>query len=228
MTSQHIGTLREQHLHAALKEWYREEDDLVEVGIGGFVVDLMRGDLLIEIQTRNFSSMRRKLDRLLDEHPVRVVHPVAAEKWIRKIDDSGVEVSNKRSPKRGIAADVCAELVSFPSLLSHPHFTLEVLLIQEEEVRLPNPQAWRRNGWEIAQRRLIGILERTELTGPEDLLSMLPSGLPDPFTTADLAAGLGRTRHLAQEVAYCLREAGVLSVSGRSKRGIEYHHPQDA
>lgn len=226
MTDRQIGVLREQHLHAALKEWYRQEGDLLEVGVDGFVIDLVRDDVLIEIQTRGFSSMRRKLDRLLDSHPVRLVHPVAAEKWIRKIDDAGVEVSRRKSPKRGMVADVCAELVSFPSLLGHPHLTLEVLLVQEEEVRRPDPAAWRRNGWRIAERRLVGILERAEFTSPEDLLELLPIGLPDPFTTADLAAGLGRTRHLAQEVAYCLRESGVLQVAGRSRSGIEYARPR--
>ncbi len=225
MTSKHIGVFREQHLHAALKEWYREGGDLVEGGVDGFVIDLVRDDVLIAIQTRGFSSMRRKLDRLLDEHPIRLVHPIAAEKWIRKIDDSGTEASRKKSPKRGMAADVCAELVSFPALLDHPNLTLEVLLIQEEEVRRPDSTAWRRNGWRIVERRLLGILERVEFKRPQDLLALLPGHLPDPFTTADLASGLGRTRHLAQEVAYCLREAGVLDVSGRSKSGIEYVRP---
>jgi hypothetical protein len=217
--------MREQHLHAALKEWYREDGDLVEVGVDGFVIDLMRDEMLIEIQTRGFSSMRHKLDRLLDEHPIRLIHPIAAEKWIRKIDESGHEVSRKKSPKRGVTADVCAELVSFPALLDHPHLTVEVLLIQEEEVRRPDPGAWRRRGWRVAERRLVGILERELFNRPQDLLSLLPDGLPDPFTTADLAAGLGRTRHLAQEVAYCLRESGVLEVVRRSKAGIEYARP---
>ncbi|RZV47445.1 MAG: hypothetical protein EX267_01135 [Acidimicrobiia bacterium] len=225
MTTEHIGMLREQHLHAALKEWYREDGDLLEVRVEGFVIDLVRDEVLIEIQTRGFSSMRRKLDRLLDEHPIRLVHPIAAEKWIRKIDESGHEVSRKKSPKRGMVADVCAELVSFPALLDHPNLTLEVLMIQEEEVRQPDPGAWRRRGWRIAERRLVGLLERARFESPRDLLTLLPDGLPDPFTTADLAEGLGRTRHLAQEVAYCLRESGVLEVVRRSKAGIEYARP---
>ncbi|MBT8216116.1 MAG: hypothetical protein HKN74_06380 [Acidimicrobiia bacterium] len=220
-----INTFREQHLHAALKEWYREEGDLVEAGVDGFVIDLVRDEMLIEIQTRGFSAMRTKLDRLLDAHPIRLVHPIAAEKWIRKIDEDGVEVSRRRSPKRGIVADVCAELVSFPSLLSHPNFALEVLLVQEEEVRRPDPGAWRRHGWKIAERRLVGILERVEFSRPEHLLDLLPAGLPDPFTTADLAGALGRTRHLAQEVAYCLREAGVVPVARRSRAGYHYGRP---
>ena len=47
----------------------------------------------------------------------------------------------------------------------------------------------------------------------------------EPFSTADLADGLGRSRHLAQEVAYCLRVSGAVEVVGRDKRGILYRLP---
>ncbi|GMQ85223.1 MAG: hypothetical protein BMS9Abin07_0789 [Acidimicrobiia bacterium] len=224
MTS--IGSLNEKPLHAALKEWYRREGDQVEAPIDGFVVDLVRDGLLIEIQTRGFSSMRRKLDRLLDSYSMRLVHPVAAEKWIVKLDENGHQLSRRRSPKRGIAVDVCAELVSFPSLLSHPNFTLEVALVEEEEVRRPDAKkGWRRGGFVIEERRLVDVLETVELDSPEELLGLLPDGLPDPFTTADLADGLGRSRHLAQEVAYCLRVSGAVETVGRDKRGILYRLP---
>lgn len=220
-----IGSLNEKPLHAALKEWYRQGGDGVEVEVDGFVVDLVRDGLLIEIQTRSFSAMRRKLDRLLDLHPLRLVHPVAAQRWIIKVDEEGRQVSRRRSPKRGIAADVCEELVSFPSLLSHPNFTLEVAMTFEEEVRRPDPGAWRRKGWGVEERRLVDVIETMEFASPEELLELLPAGLPDPFTTADVAQGLGRSRHLAQEVAYCLRESGAIDVVGRDKRGILYQVP---
>ncbi len=225
VTSPHIGVLREQHLHAALKEWYRQDGDLVEIHVDGFVIDLVRDETLIEIQTRGFSAMRNKLDRLLDANPMRIVHPIAVDRWIRKIDLNGVEVSRKKSPKKGALSDVCGELVSFPSLLDHPNLTLEVVLVQEEQVRRPDSTAWRRNGWRIEERRLVGVLEHIEFTEPSDLLAVLPIDLPNPFTTADLAAALGRTRNAAQKVAYCLREADVIVETGRSRAGIEYRRP---
>ncbi|MCL1600020.1 MAG: hypothetical protein M3112_00615 [Actinomycetia bacterium] len=221
-----IGLLNEKPLHAALKEWYRRDGDEVEVPLEGFVVDLVRDGLLIEIQTGGFASMRRKLDRLLDSHQIRLVYPVAAEKWIVKLDESGSETSRRRSPKRGIPADVCGELVSFPSLLSHPNFTLEVTLTVEEEIRRPDAKkGWRRGGFVIEERRLVVVRETVEFETPATLLDLLPEGLPDPFTTADLATGLGRSRHLAQEVAYCLRVSGAVATAGRDKRGILYSRP---
>ena len=221
-----IGVLNEKPLHASLKEWYRIDGDEVEVPLEGFVVDLVREGQLIEIQTRGFASMRRKLDQLLDLYPTRVVYPVAAEKWIVKLDESGKEASRRRSPKRGIAADVCAELVSFPSLLSHPNLVVEVALIEEEEIRRPDAKkGWRRGGYVIEERRLVDVRETVDIDSPAALRDLIPSDLPDPFTTADLAAGLGRSRHLAQEVAHCLRVSGAVETVGRDKRGILYRHP---
>jgi hypothetical protein len=221
-----IGSLNEKPLHAALKEWYRREGDQVEAPVDGFVVDLVRDGTLIEIQTRGFSAMRRKFDHLLDSHVMRLVHPVPAMKWIVKLDENGREASRRRSPKRGVAADVCAELVSFPSLLSHPNFTLEIALIEEDEIRRPDARkGWRRGGFVIEERRLIDVVATVEIGSPRALLGLLPEGLPDPFTTADLARRLGRSRHVGQEVAYCLRESGAVDAVGRDKRGILYRVP---
>ena len=135
MTSRpHVGTLREKPLHAALKRWYAEDGDRIEVPVDGFVIDLVRDDVLIEIQTRGFSGMKSKLARLLEDHAVRLVHPVPAGKWIVRLGDGGEILSRRRSPKRGSAVDLFAELVSFPGLIAHPGLTLEVLLVHEEEI----------------------------------------------------------------------------------------------
>ena len=217
-----IGSLNEKPLHAALKEWYRRDGDMVEVPVDGFVADLVRDGVLIEIQTRSFSSMRRKLERLLDDHPIRLVHPIPSVKWIVKLDPGGGEVSRRRSPKQGIAADVCGELVSFPALLGHPNLTLEVLLTEEDEVWRPDDRGWRRGGFVVEERRLVAVLDAVEVGSPADLPALLPPGLPDPFTTADLAERLGRTRHAAQKVAYCLRESGAVLTDGRDRRGYRY------
>ena len=80
--SPHIGTLGEKSLHAAIKDWYAQPGDQFEVPVSGYVADLVRGEILVEIQTRNFSAIRPKLARLLDEHPVRLLHPIAVNRWL--------------------------------------------------------------------------------------------------------------------------------------------------
>ena len=67
---------------------------------------------------------------------MRLIYPIASEKWIVKLDEGREnEVSRRKSPKRGNIVQLFDELVSFPRLLANPNFSLEVAFIQEEEVR---------------------------------------------------------------------------------------------
>jgi hypothetical protein len=219
----HVGTLREKPLHAALKRWHAQEGDRIEEPVDGFVIDLVRDGVLIEIQTRGFSSLKRKLARLLEEHAVRVVHPIAVEKWIVKLDASGRVISRRRSPRRGAAFDLFRELVSFPELIVHPGMTLEVLLTREEEVRrFDGRRGWRRRGWVVEERRLLEAVDRLVVDSPRALAALLPAGLPAEFTTADLAAALGRNRRLAQQMTYCLHRVGVITRVGKDGNAIRY------
>ena len=220
----HIGTLREKPLHASLKRWYARSDDRVEVPVDRFVVDLVRDDLLIEVQTRGFSSMKQKLADLLDlGHHVRIVHPIALNRWIVKIDADGEILSRRRSPRHGEPTDLFAELVSFPDLLGHPGLQIHLILTQEEEYRRHTPnRSWRRKGWMVVERRLIDVVDTLMISGPEDLADLLPTDLPETFTTEDLATSLGRTRRIAQQMAYCLRMAGVVTPVGKVGNAVRY------
>jgi hypothetical protein len=219
----HIGTLNESPLHAALKAWYCRPGDRAEMEVDGFVIDLVRGDLLIEIQTSGFSGIKDKLVALTAHHPLRLVYPIPLEKWIVKQDGDGERIGRRKSPKRGQVEDVFWELVSFPQLLAHPSFSLEVLLTREDEVRRHRPgRAWRRRGWVTEERRLLDVVSRHRFETPESLAPLLPDSLPEPFTTADLAAAIGRPRRLAQKMAYCLREMGTIDPAGKRGRAVLY------
>jgi hypothetical protein len=219
-----IGTLREKPLHASLKRWYALPGDRDEVAVDGYVVDLVRDDLLIEVQTRGFSELRRKVTALLATgHRVRIVHPVAVDRWIVRVDADGTFLGRRLSPSHGGLVDLAPALVSFPELLAHPGLEIEVLLTTEEEYRRhESGRCWRRRGWTVVERRLVDVVDRTLIARPEDLSVLLPSGLPERFTTADLATGLARPPRTAQQVAYCLRRLGLIEVVGKRGRAVEY------
>jgi hypothetical protein len=219
----HIGTLNEKPLHAALKQWYALPGDRVEVPLQGYFVDLVRGELLIEIQTASFGSIRGKLRTLTREHHVRLVHPIAVERWIVKEARRGQPGSRRKSPKRGRLEDVFVELVSFPELLCTGNLSLEVLLVQEEEVRRHDARRKRRrDGWATEERRLLDVRERHVFRGPADMAALVPSELDQPFLTSDLAAALRCPRWLAQKMAYCLRQMGALTIVGKRGNSIAY------
>lgn len=223
-TSPHIGTLGEGPLHADLKRWYAEPTDRIEVFVDGYVIDLVRDDLLVEIQTRSFASMKRKVATLLElGHRIRVVHPIAVDRTIVKVGNHGEVLDRRLSPKHGAVADICAELVSFPDLLAQPGLDIEVVLTIEEEFRRhEDGKAWRRQGWVVVERHLIEVVSSHLLGSPDDLLDLLPADLPETFTTGDIAEGLKCTNRLAQQVAYCLRKAGAIQAVGKRGRSIEY------
>lgn len=218
MTAYNIGALNEKALHADLKQWYRQSGDATEIKVDGFIIDIVRDDLLIEIQTRNFSAIKRKVLALTATHPVRVVYPVAREKWIVRQGKDGKQLGRRKSPRRGTLLQVFEELVSFPELMAHANFSLDVLSIQEEEVRrYDKRRGWRRHGWVTHERRLLRVLDRHIFADPEDCGHLLPQNLTEPFTTRELAGALDRPRRFAQKMAYCLHRMGALTQTG--KRG---------
>jgi hypothetical protein len=213
-----IGELREGPLHRALKDWLAAPGDRLEVPVEGFVIDLVRADgELVEIQTGGFAPLRAKLDALLDRHRMRIVHPVPARRRVVRVDAAGEVLSQRASPKRATAAAIFDVLVSFPTLLSHPHLAIEVLLCAEDHVRAPAPVRGRRFTRDPGQRRLVEVLERVELRGAADLarLAAPPDG---PFTTRELAAAMGAPLPLAQRAAHCLRALEVLEPAGMRGR----------
>ena len=226
MTTQpKIGTLNEKPLHAALKQWYAQPGDRFEAPVDGYVIDLVRGELLIEIQTASFAALKRKLADLVTRHPVRLVYPVAQERWLLKLAPDGhSHLGRRKSPQRRSLMHLFEELVSFPQLLSSPNFSLHVLLIQEEQVRrYDSKRAWRRKGWVTHERRLLQVVDNRLFETPADMAALLPAGLAEPFTTSDLAAAIAKPRWLAQKMAYCLRKMGVITAIGKRGNAILYH-----
>lgn len=218
-----IGLLNEKPLHASLKQWYARPGDRFEVAVGGFVIDIVRDDLLVEIQTRNFAAIKRKLTLLTSLHQVRLIYPIVQERWIvRQSADRHGGVVRRKSPRRGRLEDLVRELVSIPQLLSNRNFSLEVLMIRAEEVRRhEGKRGWRRRGWVVDERRLLEVLDRRLFEGGADWLGLLPGGL-ESFTTRDLAMAMDSGRDLAQKLAYCLRRGGVIELIGKRGRDNLY------
>ena len=220
-----IGQLNEQPLHNALKRYYAGTDGQMEVQLDGYHIDVVLEGQLIEIQTGNFAAIRRKLKALVQNHPVRLVYPVAKEKWLVKIPIPGTEsvLERRKSPKKGQITEVFNELVSIPALLGEPNFSLEVALIRGEQIReYHEGRHWRQKGWQTVERRLLDVIERRTFQTTLEIVEVLPKSLPDTFTTADLAEMMGITRRLAQKTAYCLREMGAVESIGKRGRAVLY------
>jgi hypothetical protein len=224
ISKKRIGTLGEKSLHSALKNWYAQDGDRLEAEVDGFHIDILRHNLLIEIQTANFSSLRRKLNALIKKHPLRLVYPLAKEKWIVRLAADGMtQFSRRKSPKRGNLFHLFEELVSIPDLITHPYFSLEVLFVQKEEVRCDDGTGSRhRKGLSIVDHHLIKVLDRRIFVKPSDFHALIPQDLPEPFSTDELGISINQPRWLAQKIAYCLRHMGVIEIVGKNGNSLLY------
>lgn len=183
-------------------------------------MDVARDDLLIEIQTGSFSSIRDKLRRLVEKHRVLLVYPIAQEKYIVKFTASRDEIiSRRKSPKRGRVTDLFDELVRMPALIEDPNFSLETAIIREEEIRCDDGEgSWRRKGVSILNQKLTEVLCTERFERGRDLLALLPPDLGTPFTNRELAEGTGMRIRTARRMTYCLREMGVIEKVGTRGR----------
>jgi hypothetical protein len=217
--------MREGPLHSALKAILAQPGDRLEVQVSRFVIDIVRANgELVEVQTGAFGPLAAKLDALLDLHRIRIVHPVAEDRRIVRVDERGEVVSIRRSPKRGSVIEVFDKLVAFPSLLTHPNLTVEVMLLREDHIRAARAQTVRRRTRDPGERQLQDVVSRVELRGAHDVLRALPPLPDEPFSTRDLASILECSLLLAQRTAYCLRAIKITEAAG--KRGRAPLHRQ--
>ena len=149
---QGIGTLSEKTVHAVLKNYYAPDTDMHEIPIENFVADIFTGTEIIEIQTRSFQVMRRKLDAFLKIYPVTIVYPIPHVKWLSWIDEESGEMSPKRkSPKKGNPYVAFKELYKIRPFLKNENLRFRFALIDMEEYRLLN-------GWSKDKRKAVSAM----------------------------------------------------------------------
>jgi hypothetical protein len=215
----------ETSLHKQLKTLYAGRDAETEVSVHGFRIDAIgkRGEL-IEIQHASLSALRSKSVKLLESSTscrLRIVKPIVARKRIVTLSaPDGTVLRSRWSPKRGELLDLFEHLVHFAKVFPRKRLTLEIALIEAEEIRVDRPRGKRRRSKPYRQVdiRLVELIDTLSLKTNADILRLLPvSQLPQPFDTAQLAAALERPRWFAQKIGYCLRNTGAAELAG--KRG---------
>lgn len=129
-----IGVRQEKILHRTIKYYLEPNEKFHEIKIGKMYADIKKDDLIYEIQTGHFNVLRHKLDTFLPNYKVCVVYPIAYNKTIHLINDSG-EVVTRKSPKKGSSFSLFIELYKIKSYLKDSNLTFKALLIDMEEYR---------------------------------------------------------------------------------------------
>lgn len=214
---QGIGTLGEKTIHAVLKNYYAPDCEMQEIPIENFVADIFTGTEIIEIQTRSFNVMRRKLDTFLKQYPVTIVHPIPHIKWVSWIDEETGEASPKRkSPKKGNPYQAFVELYKIRPFLKNENLHFKFALIDMEEYRLLN--GWSRDkkrGSERFDRIPLEFVEEVCIDRREDYMRFVPFDLPEPFTSREFAKCAKIPMRLANVVLLILTDLSVVTRVGK-------------
>lgn len=184
-----IGTLGEKTLHAVLKCYFEPHEDNQEISLGGYVADIAGENGVIEIQTRNFNALRKKLELFLDFCDVTVVYPIPKIKYLSWLDvNKGEIISKRKSPKKGSIYDSLKELYKIKYTLDNPRMNFCAVMLELEEIRYLN--GWskdKKRGSTRCDRIPINLLDEIYLNCPEDYRIFIPENLPSEFTSADFA-----------------------------------------
>ena len=211
-------------LHQQLKLHYVADPGRHEVDVDGFRIDAIDGqERLIEVQCASLLAIRDKIRKLTKNHQVIVVKPLCArKKLLKKARRNGRVQSSRYSPTHETLANVFLELVHFTQAFPHPNLQLDVLLTEQEEIRVPpKKRTWRRK-FSVQDRTLVSVDETHSFRTPEELWNGLQLTLLDTFTTAELAENGKMPRWLAQRAAYCFRKMEFIEACGKQGNAIEY------
>lgn len=180
-----IGTLSEGPLHRALKHYYARPGASFEVPLEGYIIDVVQADgELVEIQTGGFKPLRSKLERLLDFHRMRIVHPVMIQK--------------RRTPRKLL--DIFEKLVSFPTLITHPNLSLDVVFVRKGSLEVADLQSF---------------------TSAECVASYLPM-LAEPFTLKQLITGMKAQKWTVECYLYCAKALEIVEQVGKQGNAFLY------
>ena len=216
--------MNECSLHSEIKQVYSLSGDQFEVKLGNYIVDILRGNLVIEVQTKNFSALKEKLQVLTENHRVRLVYPLVEKKWITHVTKDHTVLNKRKSPRKGRLTDLFGELVMIPHMIGEENFSLEVLLIDEEEVRCDDGKgSWRRRGFSIIDRKLLKVNDRILFQTKADYIKILPQGLNEMFTNRELAKLAKISLRSVRQITYCLKKGGVIRLAGKKGRELVFH-----
>jgi len=219
-----IGTLGEKTLHSILKAYYSPDVDKQEIKIGKYIADIVDDRGIIEIQTRGFDKLRKKLEEFLKISAVTIVYPIPKIKWILWIEgSSGKTTKRRRSPKTGSYYDVFFELYKIKWYLSDKNIRIHILMLEIEEYR--NLDGWSDDGKKGSSRNEripLDIIEELHIENIDDYKKLLPPDLSESFTSRDFKRSSGLGMRDSQIALKILSDLGVIKRTGKRGNLIIY------
>lgn len=214
-----IGELSEKTLHRIIKNIYSDNIENQEVKIDSFYVDVCNGNNIVEVQTRQFNKLRKKLEYLLsvDKYNINVVYPVFNLKYIYVIDELKNIASPRKSNKKLKYPEIFYELYKIKQLLNHERLTITILVFNINEYRIKMKNKKRLKSYDKVPVELINEIV---LNNKKDYLQLLPQGLNEKFTSKEVKSLSKCDIRYVNTMLNVMRFLGVLEVV--DKKGNQY------
>ena len=245
-----INTLNESQLHKALKTFYAVQFSAQqEVQVERWICDLVCPDGgIVEIQTRNVSSLKEKIAGLLKlGRSVTIVHPIIKEKIIETCAADGTLVSRRKSPKKESLYSQLKEFTGLKDFLLDKKLTVicPEITIEEKRIVCEKPEQSKnkrrrfKKNWQKDGKALLTIGTSWKLNGKKDWLGLLPRAViqgqkrrGEKAAVLPFCAATVRDAFIAEqkkEAAPCanlllwlLRETGLIQRVPREGRAFYY------
>lgn len=217
-----IGGLSESTLHLVLKYFIEEDNFFHEVSFGAFFVDVMRDDFAYEIQTGNFSSLRKKLAFLLEHKDVTVVLPVVSSKRVIWTDVHTGELSGfRKSPQKEDKTKLFDCLISVCEYLGRENLHFLLFDVECDDYRVGKKGTTRGCRYDRVPTRLKEIYcYESVYVYLKEFIGEIKSGAV--FTSARLCESFGLDLYCSRIALKILCSLGFAREDGREGRYKKY------
>ena len=232
--SSSIGRLQEKSVHSVLKYFFEPDDNNHEVKAGTHIADILLGNVIYEIQTRQFNKLTSKLSEFTAiGYKVIVVYPVVVKKQIVWLDKDSYEIVGniKTSPKKGSELDIFSELYKIKPFINHAEVSFKIVRLTASEYRLldgyGNDNKKGATKFDIIPDELLEVIE---INHKSDLLKLLPSPLPDEFSSLELSQLIHKKdKKLSNYILNVLHSSDIITFSEKKGRlhyyKLKQHNP---
>lgn len=205
-----IGTKQERTLHQYLKYYFCPDSKYHEQKCNGYIIDILKNNEIIEIQTGSFNAMRKKLDCLLEKYPITIVYPIINQKQVYNLDDNGELINNKKSPKKEHPLKIGKELYKINYLLNHPNLKFICAVVNIDEYRTPYINRYKQKKMTRINQIPKEIVNLIELKDASDFKSLIP--FDDEFDASTFKKKLKLSLREASSTLIILRTVKAIEV----------------
>ena len=220
-----ITKYRERSLHSFLKKDVCPDNSKHELKIGRYVADACDGEEIFEIQTGNLKPLAKKLQYYIEntDHRISIVHPIAQNKKIFWVDESGeIKKAPRTSSRHENICHGISDLYYVKEFIGNERISFCFVLMEIDEIRLLDGYGKNKKVRATSVDKIAGdIYSRICIKNEEDIANVVLPLLPDsPFSREEMSSAFRLKGMKLWSIQKLLLELGLIASSKEGRRLI--------